>query len=155
MAIFGRGNGAVEKDGRPVDRGINGPAKYAPPEKRHAEAVVAALKNLNSDRDDNEEFVSGGCGGEGHAVARTPQTFHIDLGRMEHDIDHKCPEGIEGMKELARRLTYGEMVELARQISAKMPKVEAEDTKSLIVMQLPQTIHDWCTDAPIEEPKEP
>lgn len=120
MAFFGngRGNGVVERDMRPVRSARR--EDFAPPEQRAAERAIEDLRErsvVNMDEIARE-------------IAPPPEP----------------PSSIDRIRDIIRTLTYGEMREMCCQIAEKMPKVEAQDTKDLIVCALPDTMHAWSLD---------
>lgn len=136
--MFGRRNGeAVEKN--PDGNGYRGRSgawrddhprnlderDYAPPEQRAAERMIETFNVLDG-------TISG---------TRKTTESTVDLGKLEREME----EGhrIKAMQGIAKKLTYGEMMELAQMLTDAMP--EGSIDKEQFRYILPPTLHKWAT----------
>ena len=58
---------------------------------------------------------------------------------------------IADIKEIVRKLTFGEMIELRDQVAAFMPNIGNKEVVDIIIDKLPQTLHTWATSIPRPE----
>ena len=129
--VFGMRNGGepVERNTKTVDFDAR------PPGVRVADEINKYSEELSDEWKDRITEVR-------HLVEAVEENNRlIHLISISHETKSK---GIPGIKALVLTLTWGEMDEMCRELASHMPQVDAQDTKDLLVCNLPKTLHMWA-----------